>query len=68
MKTETAVQADYAEQYVKQHTEVTESHAAHQSWEDFPQPRSWALSWDSRGLTHDVQTTRGRADVITDQE
>lgn len=39
------------------------------SWEAFPKPKSWAVAWDSRGLTHDVQSTRGRASArLTDQE
>jgi hypothetical protein len=64
MKTETTVQANSIHQLVK----VSRANASHQSWESFPQPKSWAMAWDSRGLTHDVRATRGRASgPLTDQ-
>ncbi len=57
MKTETTVQVSC----VKQHVEVAERPMPSPSWEAFPQPKGWSVDWDSRGLVHDVQSTRSRA-------
>lgn len=57
MKTETTVQVSCAEQRVK----VSEATVPSLSWEAFPQPKGWSADWDSRGLVHEVQSTRARA-------
>jgi hypothetical protein len=57
MRTETTAKVSC----VKQHIEAPESHPVPPAWDAFPQPQGWAMAWDSRGLGHEVQSTRGRA-------
>ena len=57
MKTETTVHVSCAEQRVG----VSTTSVPSPSWEAFPQPKGWSVDWDSRGLVHEVQSTRARA-------
>lgn len=47
---------------VTQHTSTTQSRSVSQrvdpSWTSFPEPKGWALAWDTHGLTHAVEAVR----------